>query len=293
MREATASDGTPTLEGSVGSGIRAKFLVVETESSRELLPLSDVVELSGPLPIVPTPSDPTAFDHAILHRDLFLPVLDLDALLGRAKTNADKPGAYAIIELDGRRCALAVKCVIGLSVERDFERALDLRRLLSRVPLTVKPAETTSERSSREISPASRYLLVELAGQTCGFELAGVVHLYSERQVVRAPKTDDSLAVGVTAIGGRVLPVLDLAGRLGLSAKIAMPNFVELNSPEGGTFVIAVERISGIATIAQEVLSQPPEGRAVDAVAQLGPKTVWIVTPELIAKRDRRGRDGF
>ncbi len=111
-------------------------------------------------------------------------------------------------------------------------------------------------RAKAEVA-ASRYLLVELANRTCGFALATVAHVHSERQVVRAPKTADSLAVGVTAIGGRVLPVLDLAARLRLPAKAPKPNFVELYYPEGGTFVIAVERIAGIATIAQEALSRP------------------------------------
>jgi chemotaxis signal transduction protein len=289
MPEVMASGVTAAEIGAFAYGARPKFLVVETESSRELLPLSDVVELSEPLPIVPLPSGSTMFAHAIVHRDIALPMIDLDALLGHAAENAYKPGAYAIVEIDDRRCALAIKRVVGLSAEAGGKRVIDVRLLLADLPLAVQAPEATSRYRATAAATASRYLLIELAGQTCGFELAAVVHLHSERQVVRAPRTADSLAIGVTAIGGRVLPVLDLAARLGLSTKVPMPNFVELHYPEGGTFVIAVERISGIATIAQEALSHPPDGRPINAVTQLGAKSIWIVTPALIAKRDARG----
>ncbi len=286
MAEAIASGLTV---GPLGYSVRPKFLVVETESSHELLPLGDVVELSEPLPIVPLPGDLTMFAHAIVHRDMALPVINLDALLGRAERNAEKPSAYAIVEIDGRRCALAIKRVVGLSAEAGGNRVVDVRPLLIDLPLSAQPAEATSRHRAKAEVAASRYLLVELANRTCGFALATVAHVHSERQVVRAPKTADSLAVGVTAIGGRVLPVLDLAARLRLPAKAPKPNFVELYYPEGGTFVIAVERIAGIATIAQEALSRPSGGRPIAAIAQLGAKSIWIVTPALIAKQDVRG----
>ncbi len=289
MPEAIASGVIAGGIGALGYSVRPKFLVVETGSSRELLPLSDVVELSEPLPIVSPPDGSTLFTHAIIHRDMALPVIDLDALLGRAVENAEKPGAYAIVEIDDRRCALAIKRVVGLSAEAGGKRVIEVRPLLVDLPLPAQPAEATSRPRATTEAAASRYLLVELANQTCGFALAVVVHVYSARQVVRAPKTDDSLAVGVTAIGGRVLPVLDLAARLGLPTKAPTPNFVELHYPEGGTFVIAVERISGIATIAQGTLSHPTDGRPINAMTQLGAKSIWIVTPALIARRDARG----
>ncbi len=267
-------------------------LLVETEISRELLPLGDLIELSEPLPILPLPDASAIISGAITHRDVSLPVIHLDALLGRPSTKDDKHGAFAIVEIDGRQCALAVKRVVGLAVETDSNRVIDLRSLLADLLHEAGAVRaTTGSKERNRVTEKARYLLAEVASQTCGFEVASVAHLHAECRILRAPKTDESLAVGVTAIGGRVLPVLDLAGHLGLQGKLATPQFIELNLRQSETFVVAVERIVGIVAIRQDMLSEPPEDRPISAVAQLGSKAVWILTPSLIARREARGPD--
>jgi len=89
----------------------------------------------------------------------------------------------------------------------------------------------------------------------------------------------------VAAIGGRVLPVLDLAALLGLNAGPAMQQFIELRSQETGTFVVAIDRVVGVVSIAQDALVPPPEGAAISAVARLGSNLVWILAASLIARR--------
>lgn len=269
----------------------AAALLVETESARELLRLDDVIELSEPLPVVAGEGIAVPFAGTVAHRDAQLPLIDLDTLLGRPRANADKPGALAIVAVDGRSYALAVKRVIGLSPGTDPARIVDLRALLADLPLAAEPVRVMpAPREPEAAAVSARYLLIELAGGTCAFELMSVVHLHADCQVLRAPNVGDGVAAGVTAIGGRVLPVVDLAARLGLTAKPRMTQFVELRLRPGETFVVAVERIVGIAAIRQDALAPPPGESAISAVTQVGAKNVWVLTASRIAE-SRRGSD--
>lgn len=267
-------------------------LLVETESARELLRLDDVIELCEPLPVATGVGVTAPFAGTVAHRDAQLPVIDLDTLLGRARTNGDKAvGALVIVAVDGRSYALAVKRVIGLTPNADPARIVDLRSLLSNLPLAAEPVKATPPPREPEAAAVSaRYLLVELAGRTCAFELMSVVHLHADCQVLRAPSVGDGIAAGVTAIGGRVLPVIDLAARLALAAKPRMTQFVELRLRPGETFVVAVERIVGIAAIRQDALTPQGQESPISAVTQLGAKDVWVLTASRIAE-SRRGSD--
>ncbi len=270
----------------------AAALLVETESARELLRLDDVIELSEPLPVVAGEGIAAPFAGTVAHRDAQLPLIDLDTLLGRPHADADKHGALAIVAVDGRQYALAVKRVIGLSPGADPGHIVDLRALLADLPLAAEPVRVMpAPREPEAAAVSARYLLVELAGRTCAFELMSVVHLHADCQVLRAPNVGDGVAAGVTAIGGRVLPVVDLAARLGLAAKPAMTQFVELRLRPGETFVVAVERIVGIAAIRQDALARPGQESPISAVAQLGAKDVWVLTPSRIAESRPRGSD--
>jgi len=262
--------------------IRGAALAVETTSSRELLPLDVVVELCETLPIAAVPDTAQIFAGAAFYRDALVPVISLDALLGRAPTSQDAWGAFVMVDVDGRRCALAVKRVVGLSPEPD--RVVQLRPLLANL---LPEPESGNAPTTRQAAQAAetRYLLVELAGRKCAFALASVAHIHAACHVVKAPAVAQSPAVGVAAIGGRVLPVLDLAALLGLNAGPAMQQFIELRSQETGTFVVAIDRVVGVVSIAQDALVPPPEGAAISAVARLGSNLVWILAASLIARR--------
>lgn len=267
---------------------RSAALAVETGSSHELLPLDCVVELSESLPTVAVP-DPR-FSGAVFHRDALLPLVSLDALLGRPETDKSAYGSFVVVDVDGRGCALAVKRIAGLSAEA--ANVIDLRSLL----INLLPEPRSALRSTMPQQPQTsvgrtRYLLVELAGRTCAFALNSVAHIHAGCRVLRAPTLTGSRAVGVTAIGGRVLPVLDLGALLGVPTQPQMQQFVELKPQQADTFVVGVDRIMGIVAIGQDALVRSTEGSAISAVARLDAKLVWILSASLIAEQGEATSD--
>lgn len=277
----SSADMTESSTSAPQLHLEDRALAVETETSRELLPLDAVVELSDTLPVVAIP-DPILAG-AILHRDRLVPLISLDALLGRPPSNG---ASFVVVDVEGRRCALAVKAVTGLSAET--VGTVDLRSLLTKLLPAAAPVASETRRQAQANATSLRYLLVELAGQTCAFTLASVARIYAGSHVLKA--SAGRAVVGVTSVGGRVLPVLDLARLLGINAAPGAQIFVELKwSTE--TFVVAVDRIAGIFSIGQDSLMRQGEGGAVAAVAQLDGKLVWILAVPLLVQRAEERRD--
>jgi chemotaxis signal transduction protein len=270
-------------------GVGQAALAVETARSHDLLPLEIVVEICETVPIAAVPDPAPIFAGAAFYRDALVPVLSLDALLGRATTSEDAGGCFVVVDVDGRRCALAVKRVLGLSLEVGPERVVQLQPLLANVLPEFGSGQALTKlqgaRAQEAIAAETRYLLVELAGRICAFALASVAHIHAGCRVVKTPAEARSIAVGITAIGGRVLPVLDLAALLGLETGPSMQQFIELKSQETGAFVIAIDRVVGVVAIGQDALVPPPDGTAISAVARLGADLVWILAASLIAER--------
>lgn len=289
-RDIAPTSAAAIHHGTVGDAPRAaptNALTVETAISRHLLPLDAVLDISEALVIAAVPDPTLLFAGAAFYRDALLPVIPLDTLLGRPNSEAGVWGAFVIVDVDGWRCVLAVKRVIGLSFEAAPDRLVDLRSLLANLlPRTeAEPAARMPQQAAQAAAVETRHLLVELAGRTCAFALMSVAHIHPASPMVQAPAMARSSIAGVTAIAGRVLPVFNLAGLLGLTGKSTMAHFVELKSEQSGAFVVAVDAVSGIAAIAPDSLLRPPEGGTISAVAQLGAAFVWILTASLIAER--------
>jgi purine-binding chemotaxis protein CheW len=270
-----------TIPAQQSPDLRTRSLAIETESSQEFLPLDCVVELSEELPLVAIPDPSGKFSGAVLHRDVLLPLVPLDALLGRAQGSKNCGSSFIVVNADGRRCALAVKRVVGLSAERGG--VIDLRSLLLDILPEPRSAVPSPLPQGVQSAAGTRYLLVELAGHSCAFALDSVAHIHAGCHMLRAPAGAGSRVVGVTAIGGRVLPVLGLAALLGVAAKPRMQQFVELKVQLGDPFLVALDRVIGIVSIADDALVGVAEGGAVSGVARLDSKLVWILAASLIA----------
>ncbi|MHB8883829.1 MAG: chemotaxis protein CheW [Methylovirgula sp.] len=280
--------------GAETGAMPATALAVETAAAHALLPLDAVIELSDALPLVAIPDPEGLFAGGAFYGDALLPVTALDKLLGRPSSEASAQSAFVIVEVAGRRCVLAVKRVIGLTSGAAACEVVDLRSLLTNLlPRSELPRASESDPGSAKqaAAAATRYLLVELAGRTCAFTLISVAHIHPCSPVIQAPVVAGCCIAGVTAIGGRVLPVLDLAGLLRLPAHSAMTHFVELKSQEFGSFVVAVDAIHGIVPIAPDALLRPPEGSVISAVVQRGATLVWVLTASLIAEGGGRRSD--
>lgn len=262
----------------------AASLVVDTEHSRERLPLYSVVELCETLPVVAIPDPNRLFNRAAFYRDALIPVLSLDALLGQA--SGERQGAFVVVDLSGRRCALTVARVVGMS--NDPAAIVDLRSLLTE-HLPESPSGSGAPVSTRSQSVAvdqeNRYLIVETAGRVCGFALDTVAHIHSAGRIAPTPPLSRARKIDVTAIGGRVLPVLHLAQELDLEETGRPQHFIEFKTSDEEAFVVAVDRVRGVSAIERKSLLAPPQGSKISAIVKNGPEApmIWIVEPASLA----------
>jgi chemotaxis signal transduction protein len=259
----------------------AASLVVDIENSRERLPLYSVVELCETLPIVAVPDPNPLFHRAALYRDTLIPVVSLDALLGHPTSGGEKDGAFVAVDIVGRRCALSVVRVVGMSNEP--AAITDLRGLLLD-QLPDGEAEFTASSAIRRhvgVETQSRFLIVEAAGRVCGFALDSVAHIHPAGHVAPTPPLPHAQKLDVTALGGRVVPVLHLAQELDLQETARPQHFIEFKSKEAEAFVVAVDRVRGIAAIERKSLLAPPQGSKINAIVKNGADApmIWIIDP--------------
>jgi purine-binding chemotaxis protein CheW len=267
---------------------RATGLLVETAAAQICLPLDCVVELFENLPIAAVPDPRPVFAGAAFYRGALLPVVRLAVLLGHSVPEPGDSGVFVIVDVAGRRCALKGARVIGqTSAATPSMEMIDLHGLLSALlPATIAPTALPVAAEPAQ-QPAMQFLLAELSGRICGFELSSVAHLHAGCRMISAPAGTAEAMLGVTAIGGRVLPVIDLAARLGLAAQPAKQHFIELKAPDKGHFVIAAERIIGIAAIARDAMIAPPPGSRISALVRHGTPAsdfIWLMDGVLIGK---------
>lgn len=259
----------------------AASLIVDTENSRERLPLYSVVELCETLPIVAIPDPNPLFKRAAFYRDTLIPVVALEALLGYATSGGEKDGAFVVVDIAGRRCALSVARVVGMSNEP--AAITDLRGLLLDHLPDSEPerAAQSPTRKTAAIETENRFLIVETAGRACGFALDSVAHIHPAGSIAPTPPLPRAQKIDVTAIGGRVVPVLRLAQELDLKDTASPQQFIEFKTTEAEAFVVAVDRVRGIATIDRKSLLAPPQGSKINAIVKNGGDApmIWIIDP--------------
>lgn len=265
-------------------GLPVVSLAVETAGMRIFLPLDHIVELCETLPIVAVPDPRPVLIGAAFFRGALVPVIPLDALLGRS-VGAEHWGGFVVLDVEGRRCALAVKRVIGRVPQSPA--AIDLQDAICALLPAPKVSDLSGDVAVRRgaaamAEQASDYLLAVLGGRTCAFALTSVAHLFEACNISRTPAGVHERLIGAVAIGGRVLPVLDFVARLGLEPAAATA-MIEFKSA-GGAFVVAVDRILGIASIASEALMPAPVGSAITAVVRRDDALLWIIDPSAIAE---------
>ncbi len=261
----------------------AASLVIETDFGRERLPRYCVVELCESLATVAVPDPRPLFQGAAFYRDQLLPIVSLDRLLGRQEPSAAK--VFVIVDVAGRLCALSVKSVVGMSNEP--APIIDLRALLlEHLPEETERHATRDQRSAETAAEeGTRFLVTEAAGRPCGFSLDSVAHIHAASAVIRAPRTQGAAPIGVAAIAGRVMPVLDLPDSLGLGQGAERQQFIEFASASDGNFAVAVDRVVGISSIVPSALLPAPRGSNISAVvSREDASLLWIIDAVSLAQ---------
>ena len=107
----------------------------------------------------------------------------------------------------------------------------------------------------------------EVAGQLFGLDIMAIREIRAWTPVTRLPRVPDHVA-GVVNLRGTVLPVVDLAARLGWERSEPTARHAIIVVQLGGKAMgLIVESVSDIVTIAADALQPPPSG-AGDAVVR-------------------------
>jgi chemotaxis signal transduction protein len=268
---------------------RSAAIAVETHNATYLLPLDCVIELRESLAIVSLPDPRPIFLGAGFHRDELLPVISFPALLDGA-TSDEPASAFVVATAGNRRCILAVKSVSGIARDADPNQVIDLTALLNGVLPEDARTAAPQPKIATEARATRRYLLVEYAAQACAFALEAVARIHARPPLLGVPGMGATSLAGIAAIGGRILPVLDLGKAFSLPEMESGGSLVELKLPQTETFAVAADRILGIVAVASDALLRPPEGSAISALARIDDKTVWILEPSVMAEHAGWGR---
>jgi purine-binding chemotaxis protein CheW len=102
------------------------------------------------------------------------------------------------------------------------------------------------------------YITFEVGGQLFGLDIMAIREIRAWTPVTKLPRVPHYVA-GVVNLRGTVLPVVDLAARLGWQATEATPRHAIIVTQVGGQARgLIVDSVSDIVTIAADALQPPP-----------------------------------
>lgn len=102
------------------------------------------------------------------------------------------------------------------------------------------------------------YITFEVCGQLFGLDIMAIREIRAWTPVTRLPRVPNYVA-GVVNLRGTVLPVVDLAARLGWKATEASPRHaIIVTQVAGQARGLIVDSVSDIVTIAAADLQPPP-----------------------------------
>ncbi len=123
----------------------------------------------------------------------------------------------------------------------------------------------------------------EVAGQLFGLDIMAVREIRAWTPATPLPQVPDFVS-GVVNLRGTVLPVVDLAARLGWAATEATPRHAIIVVQLGGkTMGLIVDSVSDIVTLPKDSLQQPPTSeeedvaRFLQGLAALGDRMVMVL----------------
>lgn len=102
------------------------------------------------------------------------------------------------------------------------------------------------------------FITFEVGGQLFGLDIMAIREIRAWTPTTRLPRVPSYVA-GVVNLRGTVLPVIDLAARLGWAATEASPRHAIIVIQLGGqSRGLIVDSVSDIVTIAADALQPPP-----------------------------------
>jgi purine-binding chemotaxis protein CheW len=109
----------------------------------------------------------------------------------------------------------------------------------------------------------------------------GSVHEIIRYTEPRSVASDALWIRGVIGLRGKIIPIYDLASRMGVDAKGADGKIVIVESAAGQVGVM-VDEVEEVLTVASDQLEDVPtaDGESIEAIAKIGDRLVILLNPE-------------
>jgi purine-binding chemotaxis protein CheW len=123
-----------------------------------------------------------------------------------------------------------------------------------------------------------------LAGEQYALPIRQVHEIIRYTQPRPVASSGDSVR-GVISLRGRIVPVRDLAARLGAHSEADEQSRIVIVDSGSEILGVIVDAVEEVLTVADEQLEQPPAGTdstLVDAIAQLGDRLVVLLAASTI-----------
>ena len=137
-----------------------------------------------------------------------------------------------------------------------------------------------------------KHLTFKLAGEEYGLPISKVQEIIQRQEITRVPRLPDFVS-GVINLRGKVIPVLDLRRRFGLSAEAAKARacIVILQAPGATGWMLTgllVDEVMEVVEIPAERVEPPPELGArvnlafVAGVSQVGARVILLLRTDKV-----------
>lgn len=135
-------------------------------------------------------------------------------------------------------------------------------------------------------SVSQQVVVFSLGGEEYALPI-GAVHEIIRYTEPRSVVSQDPWTRGVIALRGKIIPIFDLAARLGL-ATAGTPGKIVIVETGTGQLGVTVDQVEEVLTVAADALEAVPTASrdSIEAIAKLGDRLVILLNPEgLFARR--------
>ena len=110
----------------------------------------------------------------------------------------------------------------------------------------------------------------------------GAVHEIIRFTEPRTVASDDVWIRGVIGLRGKIIPIFDLAARLGLRAREATPGKIVIVDAGSGQVGVMVDEVEEVLTVTSDQLEDVPTADAdtIEAIAKIDDRLVILLNPE-------------
>ena len=104
-------------------------------------------------------------------------------------------------------------------------------------------------------------------------------------QQPRSVVSDDRSVCGVINLRGRIVPVHDLASRMGVDVKVSEQGKIMVLESAGQTVGVIVDSVDEVLTVSEDQLERVPaatDGTLVESVAKIADRLVVLLNPSAV-----------